>query len=129
MATKTTRCSISVKDSVYNRIKSYLDSHGGGSIAGFCEEVIAEKLGHPTEAEIQAFNAKERVQEHPTSEMPPVETPPLEVAPEMGIPLEVATTEQPLRLSRMPPTPARSVPDQTPLPDGWEDYVPPILIL
>ena len=55
----TPRCSISVKGVTYDRIKVHVDEHGG-SISNFCEEIIGEKLGPPTDEYRKKFDESEQ---------------------------------------------------------------------
>ena len=52
MSSKQTRRSVSVKGTTHQRIKDHLK---GGSVAGFVEKLIEEKLGAPTDEERRKF--------------------------------------------------------------------------
>jgi hypothetical protein len=54
MAARQTRRSVSVKGLTYQRIKKHCDREGT-SVSGFLEEVLAEKLGEPSDEELQKF--------------------------------------------------------------------------
>jgi hypothetical protein len=54
----TSRCSISVKGVTYDRIRGVVGEKG--SISNFCEEVIAEKLGPPTDEDLKKFDQSEK---------------------------------------------------------------------
>ena len=55
----TSRCSISVKGVTYDRIKAYADANGG-SISGFCEDVIEANLGPSTDEDRKKFDESEQ---------------------------------------------------------------------
>jgi len=52
MASKQTRRSVSVKGTTHQRIKNYVRD---GSVAGFIEKLIEEKLGAPTDEDHRKF--------------------------------------------------------------------------
>jgi hypothetical protein len=54
MGSTQTRRSISVKGLTYQRLKKYVDEHGG-SVSGFVEDLIREKLGEPDDEDRRKF--------------------------------------------------------------------------
>lgn len=54
MARRQTRCSISLRGITYERMGLYVAEHGG-SRSGFVEDLVAEKLGEPTDEDRKKF--------------------------------------------------------------------------
>lgn len=67
MAKKQTRKSVSLRGTTYERIKIYCDERKI-SMSGFCEMLVAEKLGPLTEDELEALRKK--VEEEPVEKEP-----------------------------------------------------------
>ena len=55
MPRSQTRRSVSVKGLTHQRIKKHLAAKGGGSVSGFVEELIRDKLGEPDDDDRQKF--------------------------------------------------------------------------
>lgn len=54
MSRSQTRRSVSVKGATYTRIKTYVAEHGG-SISGFLEDLLLDKLGPPDDEDHRKF--------------------------------------------------------------------------
>lgn len=54
MARQQTRRSVSVRGLTYQRLKKHVDVHGG-SVSGFVEDLLREKLGEPDEEDRRKF--------------------------------------------------------------------------
>jgi len=55
----TSRCSISVKGVTYDRVKAFVEEHGG-SISNFCEEIVEAKIGPATDEDRKKFDESEQ---------------------------------------------------------------------
>jgi hypothetical protein len=89
----TTRKALSVKSTTYDRIKFYVDQHGG-SVSGVLEDAIKEKIGLPTEKQRQEFEAALQLRKEETENPTIVDPPLVEVAPEPLV-VKSSTYEEP----------------------------------
>lgn len=67
MAPRHTRRSVSVKGTTYQRVKNHVKERGG-SISGFLEDLIREKLGEPTDEERRKFGEAMKVRQKKAQE-------------------------------------------------------------
>lgn len=91
----TTRKALSVKSTTYDRIKLYVDQHGG-SVSGLLEDAIKGKIGLPTEEQRQEFDIAVQLRKEETEiDNPPIDDPPsVEVDPEPSV-VQSPTYEDP----------------------------------
>jgi hypothetical protein len=135
MSRQQTRRSVSVKGLTYQRIEDYVATTGG-SLSGFLEQVIAGKIGEPSEAERAEFDVVIAREPEEVEELPK-EPDPAEDLPKEPDPAEdrrkfdetSAKEQVSIKNSRSRPTPVAPKVEDIETPDELKGYIPPNLLL